>query len=238
MGQILARGQILGRCVKSWSFFHPPSSRTPDASSLLRIPSCRIAEDTHLEQLNETIFSLSPRRIPVERTTSTVKRDVDLDMESCQNYISDEDSGWSGVSDDSSTDSECADVEVSSIALDLDRFDTAIRGLADGLYNIDLRRLPRGTTLGKLGPLRFKPKGIKEVRCLAELCDHICPASLNLLSRHRCTRRMVISNYILIMDTGLDIVCGPRGELCACYHNGLVMSHGQRSRTLISSVAG
>ena len=34
-------------------------------------------------------------------------------------------------------------------ASDLDRFDTAydaIRGLADGLYNIDLRRLPRGTT--------------------------------------------------------------------------------------------
>ena len=65
------------------------------------------------------------------------------------NSISDEDSGWSGVSDDSSTDSECTDVEASSIASDLDRFDTAydaIRGLADGLYNIDLRRLSRGTT--------------------------------------------------------------------------------------------
>ena len=70
-------------------------------------------------------------------------------MESCQNHISDEDSGWSGVSDDFSTDSECTDVEASSIASDLDRFDTAydaIRGLADGLYNIDLRRLSRGTT--------------------------------------------------------------------------------------------
>ena len=103
----------------------------------------------HLEQLNETTFSLSPRRIPVKRKTPTVKRDVDLDMESCQDYISDEDSGWSEVSDNSSTDSECTDVEASSIALDLDRFDTvydAIRGLADGLYNIDLRRLSRGTT--------------------------------------------------------------------------------------------
>ena len=46
-----------------------------------------------------------------------------------------------------SLDSECTDVEVSSIASDLDGFDTAydaIHGLADGLYNIDLRRLPRG----------------------------------------------------------------------------------------------
>ena len=37
----------------------------------------------------------------------------------------------------------------------------------------------------------------------------------------------VINKYILIMDTGLDIVCGPHGELCACYHNGLPMSHAQ-----------
>ena len=101
------------------------------------------------EQLNATAFSLSPRRIPVERKTPTVKRDVDLDMESFQDHILDEDSGWSGVSDDSSADSECTDMEASSIASDLHRFDTAydaIRGLSNGLYNIDLRRLPRGTT--------------------------------------------------------------------------------------------
>ena len=39
----------------------------------------------------------------------------------------------------SSTDSECTDVEVSSIASDLDRFDTAydaIRGLADGSLEV------------------------------------------------------------------------------------------------------
>ena len=30
------------------------------ACQALRIPSCRVAEDTHLEQLNETTFSLSP----------------------------------------------------------------------------------------------------------------------------------------------------------------------------------
>ena len=34
----------------------------------------------------------------------------------------------------------------------------------------------------------------------------------------------IINKYILITDTGLDIVCGPQGELCACYHNGLPMS--------------
>ena len=37
----------------------------------------------------------------------------------------------------------------------------------------------------------------------------------------------VINKYILIMDTGLVIVCGPHGELCACYHNGLPMSHAE-----------
>ena len=37
----------------------------------------------------------------------------------------------------------------------------------------------------------------------------------------------IINKYILITDTGLDIVCGPQGELCACYHNGLCMSHAQ-----------
>ena len=63
------------------------------ACQALRISSCPVAENTHLEQLNKTTFSLSLRRIPVERKTPTVKRDVDLDMESCQNHILDEDSG-------------------------------------------------------------------------------------------------------------------------------------------------
>ena len=51
--------------------------------------------------------------------------------------------GWSGVSDNSSTDSECIDIEASSIASDQDRFDTAyeaFRDLANDLYYIDLRR--------------------------------------------------------------------------------------------------
>ena len=43
----------------------------------------------------------------------------------------------------------------------------------------------------------------------------------------------VLTKYILIIDTGLDIVCGPRGELCACYHNGNLMDH---SRTEVSDL--
>ena len=37
----------------------------------------------------------------------------------------------------------------------------------------------------------------------------------------------VLNKYILITDTGLDIVCGPQGELCACYHNGLPLDDAQ-----------
>ena len=63
--------------------------------------------------------------------------------------VSDAESGWSGVSDNSSTDSECTDVEASSVASDQGRFDTAydaFRDLADDLYDIDLRRYSRGVT--------------------------------------------------------------------------------------------
>eukprot|EP00434_Breviolum_minutum_P044510 symbB.v1.2.039761.t1/scaffold6771.1/size17783/1 len=62
---------------------------------------------------------------------------------------SDAESGWSGVSDNSSTDSECTILEASSVASDQDRFDTAyeaFRDLANGLYNIDLTRYSRGVT--------------------------------------------------------------------------------------------
>ena len=43
--------------------------------------------------------------------------------ESVSEVSSDADSGWSEVSDNSSTDSECTDMEVSSLASDQDRFD-------------------------------------------------------------------------------------------------------------------
>ena len=53
---------------------------------------------------------------------------------------SEAESGWSGVSDNSSTDSECTNLEALSVASDQDRFETAyeaFRDLAEGLYNID-----------------------------------------------------------------------------------------------------
>ena len=75
------------------------------------------------------VFSHTPRRIPVERKTAA-KQEVDQEMvareESKSDAVSDAESGWSGVSDNSSTDSECTDVEASSVASDLDRFDTAM----------------------------------------------------------------------------------------------------------------
>ena len=51
--------------------------------------------------------------------------------ESVSEVSSDADSGWSGVSDNSSTDSECTDMEASSLASDQDRFDTAYEALQD-----------------------------------------------------------------------------------------------------------
>jgi len=115
----------------------------------LGIPSCHVSEDTHLERLHENKFSLTPRRIPVERKASAEKSGVDQDMGVREESGSDAESGWSGVSDNSSTDSECTILEASSVASDQDRFDTAyeaFRDLAEGLYNIDLTRYSRGVT--------------------------------------------------------------------------------------------
>ena len=77
------------------------------------------------------------------------KREGDRDMVAKEESASDAESGWSGVSDNSSTDSECTDVEANSVASDQDRFDTAydaFRVLADDLHDIDLRRYPRSVT--------------------------------------------------------------------------------------------
>ena len=81
--------------------------------------------------------------------TSLMPFENDQDMVAKEESVSDAESGWSGVSDNSSTDSECTDVEASSLASDQDRFDTtydAFRDLANDLYDIDLRRYPRGVT--------------------------------------------------------------------------------------------
>ena len=62
-------------------------------------------------------------------------------------------------------------MEASSIASNLDRFDTAydtIRSLADGLYNIDLRRLPRGTTSENASGVLLED-GWKKLQDLAHL---------------------------------------------------------------------
>ena len=106
-----------------------------------------------LENMHVKAFLLTPRRIPAERKASTAKREVDQDMvareESVSELGSDAESGWSGVSDNSSTDSECTDMEASSIASDQDRFDTAyeaFQDLANDLYYIDLKRYSRGST--------------------------------------------------------------------------------------------
>ena len=97
----------------------------------------------------ESKFSLTPRRILVERKALAAKRENDQDVVAKEESVSDAKSGWSGVSDNSSTDSECTDVEASSLASDQDRFDTAydaFRDLANDLYDIDLKLYHRGVT--------------------------------------------------------------------------------------------
>ena len=129
--------------------FDPQRPWRAAACQALGIPSCHVSEDAHLAQVQGNKFSLTTRRIPVERKTDADKRGVDQDMVAREESGSDAESGWSGVSDNSSTDSECTNVEASSVASDQDRFDTAyeaFRDLAKGLYNIDLTRYSRGVT--------------------------------------------------------------------------------------------
>eukprot|EP00434_Breviolum_minutum_P046070 symbB.v1.2.041471.t1/scaffold8251.1/size7089/1 len=82
-------------------------------------------------RVHENKFSLTPSRIPVERKTPAAKRCADQDMVAKEESVSDAESGWSGVSHNSSTDSECTDVEASSVASDQDRFDTAYDAFRD-----------------------------------------------------------------------------------------------------------
>ena len=105
--------------------------------------------------MQRNTFSLTPRRIPIERKASSAKREVDQDMVAKEKRVpesesgSDTDSGWLEVSDNSSTDSECTDVEASSIASDQNRFDTAyeaLQNLANDLCYIDLTRNSRDST--------------------------------------------------------------------------------------------
>ena len=115
----------------------------------LGIPACHIAEDTHIIHQEGSKFTLTPRRIPVERWSIAEKSGADVVMDDGVESGSDADSGWSGVSDNLSTDSEDTILEASSVASDQDRFDAAyeaFRNLSDGLYDIDARQCARGVT--------------------------------------------------------------------------------------------
>ena len=102
--------------------FNPQRPWGAAAIQALGIPSCRVSKDAFLENMQRNTFSLTPRRILAERKATSAKREVDQDMvareESVSEVSSDADSGWSGVSDNSSTDSECTDMEASSLASD------------------------------------------------------------------------------------------------------------------------
>ena len=129
--------------------FSPQRPWRTAASQALGIPSCHIAEDTHIKQLEENKFTLTPRRIPAERRATARQSGADVVMDAGAESGSGAESGWSGVSDNSSTDSECTILEASSVASDQDRFDTAyeaFRDLSAGLYDIDTTRYSRGVT--------------------------------------------------------------------------------------------
>ena len=115
------------------------------ACQALGIPAGHIAaEDTYINPSEGRKFTLTPRRIPVERRTIA----ADVIMKDGEESGSGADSGWSGVSDNSSTDSEGL-LEASSVASDQDRFDAAyeaFRDLSEGLYDIDARQYARGVT--------------------------------------------------------------------------------------------
>ena len=119
------------------------------ACQALGIPAGHIAEDTHINHSEGSNFTLTPRCIPVERWTIAEKSRADVLMNDGGGSGSGADSGWSGVSDNPSTDPEGTILEASSVASDQDRFDAAyeaFRDLSEGLYDIDTRQYARGVT--------------------------------------------------------------------------------------------
>ena len=105
----------------------------------------RILISTSWREVN----SRSPQDTPAERWT-IAKSGADVVMDAGEESGSGDDSGWSGVSDNSSTDSEGTILEASSVASDQDRFDAAyeaFRDLSQGLYDIDTRQYTRGVTV-------------------------------------------------------------------------------------------
>ena len=98
------------------------------------------ARDAYLENMHMSTFLLTSRRI---------RGSWSAHGGSVSEVGSNANSGKLEVSDNSSTDSKCTDMEASSIACDQNRFDTAYKAfqnLANDLYYIDLRRHSRGST--------------------------------------------------------------------------------------------
>ena len=84
--------------------FDPQRPWRAAARQALGIPSCYIAEDSHIKQLEENKFTLSPRRIPAERRATAEKSGADVVMDAGEESGSGAESGWSGVSDNFSSD--------------------------------------------------------------------------------------------------------------------------------------
>ena len=42
---------------------------------------------------------------------------------------------------------------------------------------------------------------------------------------------LTLTKRRLIAQTGIDMVCGPEGELCVCYHNGHELLNGDETST-------
>jgi len=133
------------------------------AIQALGIPSCHIAEDTHITKLEDNKFTLTPRRIPVERRATASNSRDDVVMDAGEQSGSGAESGWSGVSDNSSTDSECTILEASSVASDQDRFDTAYEALCMTLT-------PRGI----LGVLPARMRLVSSWRMVRRSCVTWC----------------------------------------------------------------
>ena len=81
-----------------------------------------------------------------------------------------DDSGWLGVSDNSSADSEGTILEASSVASDQDRFDAAyeaFRDLSEGLYDIDTTQCARGVTSDDAPGVKLSDGQANWFTCLA-----------------------------------------------------------------------
>ena len=84
--------------------FDPQRPWRTAASQALGIPSCHIAEDTHIKQSQGNKFTVTLRRIPAERRTIAEKSGADVVMDAGEASGSGDESGRSGLSDNSSTD--------------------------------------------------------------------------------------------------------------------------------------